>query len=220
MTNISFIPSWFFGYGVAFQLIFAIITLAVGLYSFRIYKLSEDRHSKYFGIAFLFFSISYFIQLILNIAMLLKLNEKIISLIEIRYILTLDIFYIFTHMILFTLGLVTICYMVLNIKNKGIYFGMLLLSFLFILFSINQISIFYIFSSLLLSFISIYYLRNYLKYARSKTIFMVIAFLFLLFGNIHFIFLMNHQIFYILGNFLELIAYILILINLLRVIKK
>lgn len=220
MTDISFIPNWFFGYGMAFELIFAIITLAVSWYSFQIYKLSEDKHSKYFGFAFLFFSISYFIQFILNIAILFELNEKIINLIEIKDIITLDIFYTLTHMILFTLGLVTLCYMILNIKNKKVYAGMILISLLFILFSVVKINLFYVLSSVLLLFISFYYLRNYIKNTNSKTILMVIAFFCLLIGHLHFIFLMNHQIYYIIGSFLELIAYILILINLLRVIKK
>ena len=65
MANLFLIPKWFFGYGVAFELIFAIITLAVALYSFKVYKLSNQNQPKLFGIAFLFFSISYFIQSIL-----------------------------------------------------------------------------------------------------------------------------------------------------------
>jgi hypothetical protein len=220
MVSISFIPDWFFGNGMIFELAFAIITLAVSLYSFKIYKLSSDRHSKHFGYAFLFFSISYFIQFILNIAMLFEFNEAILNIIEFRSVITLDVFYIFTHMILFTLGLVTLCYMVLNVKNKLVYVGMVIASALIILFSVNQINIFYIFSSLLLLFITIYYLRNYIRDSRNKSTLMLIAFLALLFGHLHFIFLMNHTVYYIIGSFLELVAYILILINLLRVLRR
>jgi hypothetical protein len=220
MTHLSIIPDWFFGYGMMFELAFAIITLAVCWYSFKIYKLSEDRNSKHLGYAFLFFSISYFVQFILNVAMFFELNEKILNIIELKDILTLDVFYILTHMILFTLGLVTLCYMVLKIKNKALYIFMMLFSILIILFSVNQIYIFYIFSSLLLLFITSYYLKNYIKNPNSKGVLMLIAFLFLLFGHLHFIFLMNHPVYYIIGSFLELVAYVLILINLLRVLRK
>lgn len=220
MVVISFIPDWFFGYGMIFELAFAIITLAVSWYSFRVYKLSGERHSKHFGFAFLFFSISYFIQFILSIAMISELNETILNIIELRDILTLDVFYIFTHMILFTLGLVTLCYMASNLKNKIVYVGMMLVSVLLILFSVSQINIFYIFSSLLLLFISFYYLKNYVKNPHNKAIFMVIAFFCLLIGHLHFIFLSNHPVYYIIGNFLELVAYILILVNLLKVLRK
>lgn len=220
MTHLSIVPDWFFGYGMIFELAFAMITLAVSLYAFKIYKLSEDRHSKHLGYAFLFFSLSYFIQFILNVAMLFELNEAILNLVELKDIITLDVFYIFTHMILFTLGLVTLCYMALKVKNKAVYVGMLLGSMLIVLFSINQINFFYIFSSLLLLFISIHYLKNYIDGSHNKSLLMVIAFFCLFVGHLHFIFLANHPVYYIIGNFLELVAYTLILINLLSVIKK
>ena len=217
--SLSFVPNWFLGYGLIFELAFAVITLAVSLYSFRIYKLSGQKQSKLFGTAFLLFSLSYFIQLFINIGIIFELNE-VMTLLEFQDILTLNSLAIFSHMVFFTLGLVTLAYMILNLKNKWVYIGFMALSMLFIFFSADRISFFYVLSSLLLIVISVYYLKNYLKNKHSRTILMVVAFIFLFLGHAHFIFLINHENYYVVGNFLEFFAYTLILINLLKVLRK
>jgi hypothetical protein len=220
MVNLSLIPSWFLSYGVIFEIAFAIITLAVSIYSFRIYKLSGQNQSKIFGIAFLFFSISYFIESLLNISIISELNEKFLSVIDLRSLIAMDALSILVHMVLFTFGLVTLIYMILGGKNKMIYFISLIVSMLFILLSVNKIYFFYVLSSLLLVYIFTHYIDNYIQSKDKRSLIVTIAFAFLLLGQIHFIFLVNHSVYYVVGNFLELIAYILILVNLLKVIKK
>jgi hypothetical protein len=220
MVSLSFVPNWFLGYGLIFELAFAVITLAVSIYSFKIYKLSGQRQSKIFGAAFLFFSLSYFIQLFINLSIIAELNERIMSVIEFQNLVTLNSLAIFSHMIFFTLGLVTLSYMILNVKSKPVYIVMMVLSVGFILLSADKINFFYILSSLLLIVISAHYLKNYLEKKHSRTILIMVAFIFLLFGHIHFIFLVNHEVYFVIGNFLELVAYTLILINLLKVLKK
>jgi hypothetical protein len=220
MMSLSFVPNWFLGYGLIFELAFAIITLAVSIYSFKIYKLSDQRQSKIFGTAFLLFSISYFIQFFINLSIISEMSENIISVIEFQNLISLNSLAIFSHMIFFTLGLVTLAYMVLNLRSKLIYIGLMIISILFILFSGDKINFFYILSSFLLIVISAYYLKNYIEKKHSRAILILVAFIFLLIGHVHFIFLVNHEIYYVIGNFLELIAYILILINLLKVLRK
>jgi hypothetical protein len=220
MASIAFIPEWFFIYGLIFGLVFAVITLVVSLYSFRVYRLSGQRQSKLFGTAFLLFSISYFIEFFLNLSIFSKLNEEIISLIDFQNIITLNNLSIVAHMLFFALGLVTLFYMILNVKNKWIYSGLMFLSILFLLFSANKIWFFFILSSFLLIIISVYYLEHSIKHSNKRSVLMVIAFFFLLISHIHFIFSVTQEFEYVLGSFFELAAYILILINLIKAIKK
>ena len=110
--------------------------------------------------------------------------------------------------------------MVLNVKNKLVYLSILFLSVLFLLLSIDKITFFFIFSSVLLVVISIDYLKNALDNNNKKTMLIVLAFISLLVGHIHFIFSVINEIEYIIGSFFELTAYILILINLLKVLKN
>lgn len=220
MVHISFIPDWFLCYGIIFELAFAIITLFVSIYSFRVYKLSEQKKSRTFGLAFLFISISYFIQFFINLAIMSELNEKVLNLVEFRNLITLDNLAIFFHMIFFIFGLVTLIYMILGGKNRFIYIISLMISALFIFASARNMAFFYVFSSLLLVFILTDYVGNYIKNKNGKTFLIMLAFFFLFIGHLNFIFLVNNQLVYVVGNFLELAAYILILINLIRVIKK
>jgi formate hydrogenlyase subunit 3/multisubunit Na+/H+ antiporter MnhD subunit len=220
MANLYLVPDWFFGFDIIFELAFAIITLIVALYAFKVYRLSEQNQSKLFGWAFIFFSISYFIQSLLNFVIISKLSETICDVIKLQSVTILNAWGISIHMILLIIGLVTLAYMTLKINNPKAYSLVLLISLFSIILSLNKIYWFYFLSSILLIFIVIHYTQNYLKNKQSKTLLVLMAFLFLLFGHIHFIFAVNHALFYVIGHFLELIAYILILINLLLVLKN
>lgn len=220
MASIPLIPNWFINYELIFEFAFAIITLLVSLYSFKVYRLSEQKKSRTFGAAFLLISISYFIQAFINFAIRAELNERVLNIIELKNLIAINNISIFFHMMFFIFGLVTLIYMILGGKNRLLYIISLAVSALFIFASANAIFFFYIFSSLLLIFILSDYVHNHFKKKADKALFVTIAFFCLLIGQLQFIFLANNPIFWIVGNFLELIAYVFILINLLRVIKK
>jgi len=220
MANLFLIPKWFFGYGVAFELIFAVITLAVAIYSFRVYKLSNQNQPKLFGIAFLFFSISYFIQSILNYFIISEIAQNISAVMKLQSVTLFNTIGIYVHMFFFIIGLVTLAYMTLKIKSLKT-FALLIMMYLLTFFLIDdKIPLFYVMSSLLLVFISIHYLFNFIKNKKPRNFLVLLAFLFILFGNLHFIFAVNHTIYYVIGHFLDLVAYILILVNLLLILKN
>ena len=220
MVHLPIVPEWFFGYDIFLELAFAIITLVVSFYAFKIYKLSGQRQSKLFGTAFLFISISYFIQSFLNFFRISVLDENICEALKIVSVNFLNTTGIYTHIIFFGIGLITLTYMTLRIKNAKTYSLLAILFLLSILFSSNTLFLFYLLSSILLIYIVTHYLINYLKNKQTKTLLVLVAFAFLLFGSIHFIFSVNHGLYYVIGHFLELIAYLLILINLILVVKK
>jgi len=220
MANVYLVPRWFFGYDVLFELAFAIMTLIVGMYAYKIYKLSNQGQSKFFGLAFIFISISYFIQSFFNLAIVSKLNEGICRVLKISSINLFNTIGVYVHMVFFMLGLITLTYMTLKVKSRKTYSILCFLIFISLFFSLNKLYLFYILSSFLLIYICVHYLTNYLNNKKAKTLLILIAFLFLLFGSLHFIFSGDHATYYVVGHFLELIAYLLILINLLLVLKK
>lgn len=220
MTNLFMTPGWFLNYGMVFELAFAIITLIVGVFAFKIYKLSEQKSAKLFGIAFIFISLHYFIQSFLNFSILSTLNQNICNMMKINNVNTLNIMGAYSHMFFFVIGLATLTYMTLKINSKITYALILALPLTSIIFAENKLYLFYAMASILLIFITIHYIKNYIKNKQIKTLFILVAFIFLLFGNLHFIFSMNHEIYYFIGHFLELIAYFLILLNFILVLKK
>lgn len=213
-------PKWFYGYDIGLELIFAIITIAVALFAYKIYKATNQNYAKYLSIAFFLIGISNIIQSIINFLIVSKFNENICNMMKIQSITHFNTIAIYTHMLLFTLGLVFLIYMILKIERKSILLLLTTISILAMLLSENVLYTFYILSSSYLLIISGYFIRNYLKNKNTKTLLIAVAFLFLLVGSVHFLFSINHQLFYAIGYILEFVAYILILSNLVMVRKK
>jgi len=220
MANIYIIPNWFLGYDILLELLFALVTLLVGIYGYKIYKLTEQRQSKLFSISFFLFSLSYFIQCALNFIILNQLNQNICTILNIKSVTTLNFIGIYTHIILFTAGLITLAYMTLKIKDIRIPSLLYVISFLGLIFAPNKINFFYFLSSFILIFITAYYLIAYTKTKHLKNLLVLIAFVFLLLANIHFIFSLNYGAFYVFAHALQFIAYLLILLNLILILKK
>lgn len=213
-------PDWFIGYDVFLELAFAVITLIVSLYAFKVYRIAEHKRTELFGIAFLLISISYFLQSFLNMAILSNFNNNICSALNINNLISLNYVEFHIHIVFFLLGLLTLAYMTLKISSKKAYILMATMLFLTVFLSPDHLIAFYFLSTVLLLFISIQYLLNYINNREHKTLLVLLGFLFLLFGSIHFLLSVNHAIFYVISHILELVAYTLILINLILVVKK
>ena len=220
MVEPYLVPQWFFGFDVVFGLIFLVITLLVALYAFRVYKLSGQRNAKLLGTGFMFISTSYLLQTIINFAILERLEENSSGMMNIWKILILQNIGMYAHTIFFMMGLITLTYMTLKVENAKLYWLLFISIIISLSFSTNYLYLFYIMSCILMLFIVWHYLRHYLEHKDRYTMIILAAFILLLFSEIHFFVSLNHQFFYVLGRFLELVAYILILINLVWIIQS
>ena len=213
-------PQWFYGYDVGFELLFAVITIIVAIFAYRIYKATNQNYAKYLSIAFFLIGLSNIFQSIINFLILTKLNENICGFVKIQSVAYFNTIGAYIHMILFLIGLVYLVFMTFKSENKTILTLLVLVSLLSMFLSSNILYTFYLLSSIYLIIISLYFIRNYLKNKKTQTLLIAVAFLFLLFGSIHFLFSVNHQLFYAIGHLLEFIAYVLIFTNLIMVRKK
>ena len=213
-------PDWFFGYDVILEILFAIITFVVAMLGFKVYKATSQKQSFYLAWAFLLISISNILQSTLNLLILTKLNEPICAAIKIQSVTAFNILGTYIHMFFMIIGLAVLTFMTLKSKDIRGLIVITGLSLIAVFLSANSIYIFYAVSSLLLIIISWYFAKNFLKNKKTKTLLIAIAFLFLLFGSIHFLFAVNHQLFYVIGHILELIAYSLVLSNFFMVLKR
>jgi hypothetical protein len=220
MHEIYQVPLWFLKLDIAMELIFAVITLLVCLYSFKIYKLAEQRQSKIFGISFLLISLSYFVRFIISTIMAFKLNTSFLNpnvLYNLNYLSNIGIY---VYMLLFIAGLLTLAYMTFKTKNFEVYILLLITIILAIVFSFNAFYVFYILFYILLAFILVYYIQNYIKSKNKKTFIVLIAFGLLFLSSIYFMIPGNNIIYYMISHFFELMAYLLILTDLIIIIKK
>lgn len=220
MAFSCFSPEWFFGWDVAFELMFAIILLAISLFAFKEYKVSDQKKIKYLGYGFLFIGVSYIIQSIFNFLIISKLDDQICQVILIRQIAAIESIALYFHLILWTIGLMFLVYMTFRSENKGLLVLLNIISLIAIFVSGNVMFMFYLISTAVIIYLVFHFMSNYLNNHKNNALFIAVAFLFLLVSQIHFLFSMDHIKFYVVGHIFELIAYSMILYNFYRVRKK
>ena len=214
MTLISFSPDWFYGYDVALEIGFAITALIIALFAFSIYRATDQKQVRVFGFAFLLISCSYVLQSALNFLVVTNADHYVCSGLGFTSLDLFGTYGIYAHMVLMTAGLTLLTYMTFRIEKLLVLWIMLALAFIAIFMGANPLHSFFLISTILLAIILWHFMRNYIETRQTKTLLVVLAFVFLLFGSLHFILSVDHELYYAIGHVLELFAYVLILANL------
>ncbi len=221
MVYYYLIPQWFFGLDISLKFLFAFITLIVSFFSYKIYRLSEHRETKLFSASFFLIFLSFLSLALVNSIILsgTKTAEEITS-----FAIERNAFFLFLglfiHMAFYIAGLITLVYTQFKIKNGKVYYIMLGLGLLVIFSAYNKVVTFNILSAFLLTFIIYNYINEYVKSGNKKTIMVIIAFIFLLLSSANYSLALEYYQAYLVGHILGLIAYTLIILNLITSIRK
>ena len=208
-------PEWFTGPDVLFEFTFAVVALLVAVYAFRVFRLTKSRNALSLGAGFLLMSVSYLSLSLMNASAIFSIAAHDgISYGILRGLAILSVLTLYTHVLLYILGLASLSCIALKDKSAKAFLLISLPSIIALLLSPNTLLLFHVLSSFFLVVISFQYWRNYAKKKQGKALMIAIAFFLLLLGRIHFIFSPNHEIFYPIGHALELLSYVLILISL------
>lgn len=213
------IPNWFFGFDIAMEVLFCIITLMVAAVALKINYLTKDRKTKLFGISFLLIAISYIIWAGINI-WFVNLSPEGIRALSIQSLAMIGVLSLYAYMILFTGGLATLAYLTSDKKSGKIYYLIFGLSLLVIFASLDKLISFRILSLFLISVIAFHYFEDYFAFKNKKSSLILIAFLLLFFSSLVFIFSDIYYQAYVVGHILELVSYALVLITLIKSVKK
>src|SRR3989344_190786 len=103
------IPNWFFGFDIAMEILFAVITFITAVMAFKINSVTKERKIKLFGIAFLLISLSYIVLGGLNF-WFVNLASEGFRMVDINEVQLIGVISLYLFMILFVGGLVTIAY--------------------------------------------------------------------------------------------------------------
>jgi len=221
MVHFYLVPNWFLGYDVILQILFAVVTLVVSVYAFRISRMSNQRSARLFATSFFFIAMAYILKAVFNFLIISSLNENISLALKIASVNTINLIALNFHIILFTIGLITLLYMTFRVKSARVYTFLLITALMFMFLAANPVFSYHVFSSLLLLYILIHYLSHYIQRRRINNLFMMIAFFFLLLSNVQFMFSINNSaIAYVVAHCLEFLAYLLVLVNLVMVQKN
>jgi hypothetical protein len=219
MSHVFLTPSWFFSYSIILEFFFVLITLTVSYYAYKIYRLSGQSHTKIFSFAFVFIALSYIVWSITNLLILYALDAKVSYVMKLQNVFLINLFGSYLHAFFFIIGLILLTYLTLKVRNIKILSLLTAIVLISVFFSQNKLFLFYVLSSVLLIHIVIYYFANYIKHRNTNTLLVLLAMILLLFSSLHFVFAISDSTYYVLGHITEFLAYVLILINLLVIIK-
>ena len=218
MNTIYIVPTWFYNFGIAFNLLFFLITCAVAFYSYKIYSLSSKNELKFYSMGFSFISLSYFSKILLFLTTFTEINEKHVGII-IEKLNTTGLFLTYIHLTLFIIGLVTILYATLKTESLRIYILLISASLISIFLTSNKIRLFLALSAIYLLFISYHYGREYIKYKNFKTSLIFIGFVLLFVSKLE-VSLSGFYLSYLIEQTIELVAYTFIAFGLALVLRK
>lgn len=223
MQNITLISDWFIRPYMILEVLFALMTLIVSLYAMHIYFLSGQKQLKQFGLSFLSISAAYMIESLVNFNIVEKLNFTLENAIHLGNATSFNLIWLVASMVLYFLGIFTLMYTTLQMNSIKAYLFMIISLLLSMAFVTDKFFVYYMLISIMLIYIVQHYIDNTLRYKELKTLLVLMAFIFLLLSNIPPLLSIPESavgIYIIIAVVLEFIAYALILLNLILVVKN
>ncbi len=205
---------------IFFQLFFSFITFLISYFSFKIYRLTHQEHSRSMLIAFLLIFFSYAVQAVFNFLILLGINPEVYVMFGIH---PLSVFYnqgLFFHIFFMTIGITFLLLTTFKIKSRKLILVLLFPTLLVLIFARNLLFGFFMITSFYLFFVFHHSLLNYFGHKKKKPLLIALAFFFLWLGQVIFLFMGANPSIYFTAHVFNFIAYSLILFNLLLIIKK
>ena len=219
MSSLYIIPQWFFGYDIALQLLFAVVTMALAVYSFKMYRLVNEPGFRTFGLGFLSISLAHILWSGINFSVSHALNQSTRA-VDLDTLSTLGFVGVSSYLMLSILGLALILYTTLPQRSQRTFPIIACLALIVPIFASYKALAFYFVSSLLLFFIVLHFVLRYIKNSKRTDPLVLLAFVFLFLGTLDFTFTTLHYSHYVLGHVLQFIGYGLMLASLIKTLRR
>ena len=211
-----------FAYSALLELISLLVASAIGYYSYKIYKYSSERKYLYFAMSFLFITLSFLIHTLRNIEVYFGRTGSI-PILDINItsgILTLNKAAYITQMFLMLSGYMLLTLLTFKLEDKRPVPLFIYFTVISTILSYRWSLVFSIPSFVLLCYIAYNYYENYLKKKSTKTLLIFSAFSVITLSQILFILTRFFEEFYFIGDIIQLVGYIILLLGLVLVFKK
>lgn len=219
MSAVYLVPKWFLISSLFMEIFVILVSLGISFISLKIYSICREREPKLFGFGFLLISLSFIFWFLLNF--LLLVNMKLSSpAVDISRINQIGVFLFMSYFFFFILGLTLLAYNTLRARNRRGYAFIALLSFLAVILAAERVKAFYIISGVLFFSLTLHYLFNYIAKRNIKKLINFIAFFLLVISRVGLYMSGVSYLYYVSGHIIEFIAYFLLLLNLLSMMKN
>ena len=235
MYQLFFTPQWFNGFDLVFDVIGLVIALLIAAYSWRVYKISQENKFAYFSLAFILLAVGLLFKSFTHgVLYFTPLRDSITEVLRPTLGLGLkfsDLYYraaFFLHMALMLSGWLLIFFISQRSRKRltKYYEVSQIALFLYLILLISIVAnfnyfVFYLTSAVIIGMTVLNYYKNYLNTERNTNAFRVMmSFLFILIGNLFFIFVFIFESFYVFGEIFMLVGFLVLLSAYSRVRKR
>ncbi len=219
--SLVFSPIWFFGYDNIIDLISIAVTFLIGFYSFRIYKLTSKKNYFYLYLAFLLLGVGLVIKSFANLGLYFDFLHRI-GVVDTRLFgYQIPVLGLFLYVLFSLLAYLILIALTLKLKGKRIISLLFLLVILTVLLAKNSFMFFHLISGIfLLAYVVPYFYDNYRSVKTNMAFLVFSCFLLLGLGHLFLSLVFFSEQFYVTGVILQMLGYLMLLINLFLVLKK
>ena len=234
MFRLFFTPGWFNGYDLLFSAVGLVVALLIAAYSWRLYRFNRENRFMYFSLAFLLVSVSLAFKIFTSgVLYYFPVRETVAQVIgsaagpRLKYsalFYRAGFFFQMASMLMAWLVIFLVSQKsrarltkFYEVSQIGLFAYLLLL--VSVISNFNY-KVFYLTSSVLLSLIVLNYYKNYVTTRKESALKVMAAFLFILAGNLISIFVFLQNGYYVVGEVLTLLGFLILLQTYRRVMRR
>lgn len=203
-------PEWFFGIDSLFEGFAALTLLLVTLFSLKAYRFTKDKRYRTFAIAFGFMTLGLIIRAVTDLLVHQKVGHSA----------TIFYYGYVAYIFAWLTALVILFALTLKSKQRTPFIALLLISLVLVLLSSSYFLSFHVISLILLIFIAVHFVRNYYQKRSLSALLVCTAFVLIAVAQVQFIVDMVWHKWYILGHLSHVVAFGLLLVALVKVLKN
>lgn len=213
-------PVWFFGYDSLSELVSMFITFFIAFYSYRMYRLTQQQKFKSLYFSFLLIGIAFLARSLTNWIIYKEWVTKQLYIGKVIQLYGLYNFGYIVHIFFMLAAYMLLLLLLWDIKNKREISLLFLFVLLATFFAHSKFIAFHGVSFILLCYLSFEFWKNARKTRHLKPYLVFGSFAVLAISQLAFLFINRLPQFYVAGELIQLLGYVVLLFALLAVFKK
>ncbi|MBS3177044.1 hypothetical protein J4457_07480 [Candidatus Woesearchaeota archaeon] len=220
MVIVANSPQWFLGVDSALEILFFLISIAIALFSFKIYCYTSKKRYLFFNLAFVLMAFSFLARSLTNYLVYGAIQKDISVAAKLAAVSNVYDVGFLIHILLMLTAYMILIALSLNIRDVRTLALLFLLVVLATVISTNIYTIYYIVSAILLSFILTHFYYNAVTKSSLSAWGVFSAFAVLLLSQGIFLFVQLNRYMYLLGHAFQALAYLILLVVFVMVLRR
>lgn len=224
MIRLIYSPAWFYGKDIVIDVISLIVLLFISFFSFRCYKMQKSKNHIFLSLSFFSIALSFLFKILMNFTLYYNVMETSkIGVVSFTYqtMRATDVFFFFGFLLYRLLTLFGL-YMLYSLYHRQSMPNFILVSFLMLMLTYYSQAAYYIFyltCLVLLSLITVSLMSSYRKSRFKMTRMLAWSFGIIGFSQIFFILVYIKVRYYVAGELIQLVGYLLLLASFVMVLR-